>query len=267
MAVVCDITDPFELRLDFAVIGHQRCGSTYFCDLLNSHPSIVCVGEAFNPGFTLLDLSVIQGQTRYVWSRERRDIDSRDQHLQSYMNLLRERSHGRILGAKVFHEHNPTVVSAIAETRIPLIILKRNYLYSYSSWRLATQTHVWHRTSDDRALTHCLVDFDIEEFVSWCQVNDRFYQRFSRADVLELWYEDIFRDETLCRVADYLGVGKGFRRESVEYRQVSPNDLNARFNRFEDVVAKLQHTVYRELLPSYGRKTGCGCGATFAPIR
>lgn len=243
-----------KLALDFSIIGHQRSGSTYFCRLLDSHPDVVCLEEAFNPGFAIEDFTVTDGRTDIAWTWERDAIRRRDADLQGFMDRMRRKTTGKRLGIKLFREHHPAAVAALEASDIPKIVLKRNYLFSYSSWKLAQRTNTWHHLSDTPAPDRSPVDFDLDGFTAWCAETDSFYRRFAGPETLVVWYDELFDRRTFARIADHIGITPDFRTDLVENRRISPVDLAARYAGFERVAELLADSPYEHLLP--GRAMG-----------
>lgn len=138
----------------FVVFAEMRTGSNFLETNLNAFIGIECHGEAFNPHFigypnTEDILGVTQSQ---------RDADP---------NLLLSRIKGQekaIGGFRYFHDHDPRVLETVLEDpRCAKIILTRNPLESYVSWKIAVATGQW-KLTNVKGRKDALAVFDGEEF-------------------------------------------------------------------------------------------------------
>ncbi|AKO98332.1 hypothetical protein MALG_03188 [Marinovum algicola DG 898] len=124
----------------FVVFAEMRTGSNLLEANLNLFDGISCLGEAFNPHFIgypnkteLLDIS-----------REARDSDPA-------ALLDRVRGAEGLAGFRYFHDHDPRILAPLLDDpRIAKIVLTRNPIDSYVSWKIAQKTDQWKLTNVSR---------------------------------------------------------------------------------------------------------------------
>ncbi len=129
------MTDRFDY---FVVFAEMRTGSNFLEANLNAFPGLVCHGEAFNPHFI-----------GYPNSTEILGIsqDMRDADPAQLIETIR-RQDGVLGGFRYFHDHDPRVLDlCLNDLRCAKIILTRNPVDSYVSWKIAKATGQWKLTN------------------------------------------------------------------------------------------------------------------------
>ena len=117
----------------FIVFAEMRTGSNFLEANLNAFDGIECHGEAFNPhfiGYPNKDniLGVSQAQ--------------RDANANHLIDTIKAHSDG-LGGFRYFHDHDPRVLDiALSDPRCAKIVLTRNPVDSYVSWKIAHQIGV-----------------------------------------------------------------------------------------------------------------------------
>lgn len=138
----------------FVVLAEMRTGSNFLEANLNAMPGVSCFGEAFNPHFI-----GYPNKTEILGiSQEDRDADPN--------RLIRriKDEPGLIGGFRFFHDHDPRALGLfLDDPRCAKIILTRNPLDSYVSWKIAQQTGQWKLTNVKRRREAKAV-FDAEDF-------------------------------------------------------------------------------------------------------
>ncbi len=141
---------PFDY---FIVFAEMRTGSNFLETNLNAMEGISCHGEAFNPHFIgYPNKSDCLGVTQ-----SERDADP-----------------GRVIGAirgapglngfRFFNDHDPRVLDiALEDPRCAKVVLTRNPLESYVSWKIAKTTNQW-KLTDVKRRKSAKAQFDAEEF-------------------------------------------------------------------------------------------------------
>ena len=112
----------------FVILGEMRTGS-YFLEMnMNRLQGFTCYGEVFNP--------VLLGD------HKRTDlfgvtIEQRNADPLALMALMQSQTIG-LSGFRFFHDHDPRVLDAVlADTSCAKIILTRNPVESFVSWKIA----------------------------------------------------------------------------------------------------------------------------------
>ncbi|WP_353471180.1 nodulation protein NodH [Salipiger sp. H15] len=146
------MSDRFD---SFVVFAEMRTGSNFLEANLNALDGVTCHGEAFNPHFIGYPNSAeILGV-----SLAERDADPL--HL---LQVIRTQTPGGMGGFRFFHDHDPRVLQALLdEERIAKIVLTRNPVESYVSWKIAQATGQWKLTNVSKR-KDALAEFDAGEF-------------------------------------------------------------------------------------------------------
>ena len=137
----------------FILLAEMRTGSNFLESNLNAFDGIGCHGEAFNPHFIgYPHKTEILGVTQAM-----RDADP--------AQLIRAvKQAPGIGGFRFFHDHDPRALEiALADPRCAKIVLTRNPLESYVSWKIAKATNQW-KLTDVKRRKQAQAEFDAEEF-------------------------------------------------------------------------------------------------------
>ncbi|UWQ79157.1 sulfotransferase family protein [Leisingera sp. S132] len=186
----------------FAVFAEMRTGSNFLESNLNAFDRLTCHGEAFNPHFigypnSTEILSVTQAM---------RDADP--------ARLIQEikAEPGVLGGFRYFHDHDPRVLDLMLEDpRCAKIILTRNPLDSYVSWKIAQETGQW-KLTDVKRRKDAKARFDAAEFAAHVAALQEFQVRLlNRLQTLGqtafyVAYEDLQSLEVMNGLARWLGV-------------------------------------------------------------
>lgn len=186
----------------FVVFAEMRTGSNFLEVNLNALDGVMCHGEAFNPHFigypNRTDLIGITQQMR--------DADPG-----RLIAAIRGEA-GVLGGFRFFHDHDPRVLSPVLDDpRCAKIILTRNPLDSYVSWKIAQATGQW-KLTDVKRRKQAQAIFDGEEFAAHVEALQDFQvlllnglQR-SGQTAFYLAYEDLQDIAVMNGLARWLGV-------------------------------------------------------------
>lgn len=185
----------------FVLFAEMRTGSNFLETNLNALADVQCHGEAFNPNFI-----------GYPKRTELMDItrDERDAAPEKLLSAIRS-APGVLNGFRYFHDHDARVFEpVIDDARCAKIVLTRNPLDSFVSWKIAAQTGQWKLTDVKRrkeAITH----FDPEEFARHLDATQAFQAKIlnrlqvSGQSAFYLAYEDLREINVLNGLAKWLG--------------------------------------------------------------
>ena len=120
------------------MFAEMRTGSNFLEANLNALDGVSCLGELFNPHFigkkSCLELHGY-------------DIAARNADPEGFWAKLRAESAG-LTGFRYFHDHEPRLFAPlIADRHCAKIVLIRNPLDSYVSWKIAQTTGQWKLTN------------------------------------------------------------------------------------------------------------------------
>lgn len=192
------MSDRFD---SFVVFAEMRTGSNFLETNLNALEGVTCHGEAFNPHFIgYPNSSDILGITQ-----AEREADP-----QRLLQVIREATPG-LGGFRFFHDHDPRVLHTLLDdARIAKIVLTRNPVESYVSWKIAQSTGQWKLTNVSKR-KDAQADFDGAEFEAHLERLQDFQLRLMKALQLSgqtafyVAYEDLQDVGVMNGLAKWLG--------------------------------------------------------------
>ncbi|SDY67926.1 nodulation protein NodH [Citreimonas salinaria] len=200
------MTDRFDA---FVVFAEMRTGSNFLESNLNAFDGVTCHGEAFNPHFV-----------GYPNREELLSIDreTRDREPQALLERIRDED--GFNGFRYFHDHDPRILPTVLDDpRIAKIVLTRNPLDSYVSWKIAQATGQWKLTNVKRRKDAQAV-FDADEFAAHMEALQAFQVQITGAlqrsgqTAFHVAYEDLQDVAVMNGLAQWLGVAA--RLDSLE---------------------------------------------------
>lgn len=185
----------------FVLFAEMRTGSNFLEANLNALSDVRCHGEAFNPNFIGYPKQTeLLGMTRA----------ERDAAPEKLISALRT-APGAINGFRYFHDHDARVFDQIIDDpRCAKIMLTRNPLDSYVSWKIAAKTGQW-KLTDVKRRKQATMAFDAEEFARYLDAIQRFHAdilnrlQTSGQTAFQLSYEDLRDIRVLNGLATWLG--------------------------------------------------------------
>lgn len=186
----------------FVVFAEMRTGSNFLETNLNALPSVTCHGEAFNPHFVGYPNSEdILGITK----------DERDLKPERLIQQIKHGPHG-LGGFRFFHDHDPRVLDTLLDDpRCAKIVLTRNPVDSYVSWKIAQATGQW-KLTNVRKRREVQATFDSTEFTQHLTALQEFQvtilNRMQRSGQTAFYvaYEDLQDVDVMNGLATWLGV-------------------------------------------------------------
>ncbi len=138
----------------FVVFAEMRTGSNFLETNINAFDGLACVGEAFNPHFIgYPNREEILGVTQ----------SERDADPDRLMNRIKDNP-DRLTGFRFFNDHDKRALEiCLPDPRCAKVILTRNPVDSYVSWKIAQATGQWKLTNVKHARAEKII-FDAKEF-------------------------------------------------------------------------------------------------------
>ena len=219
----------------FVVFAEMRTGSNFLEANLNAFSGITCHGEAFNPHFigypkTTNILGIDQAA---------RDADPGV--------LLRAIKHdpAAMGGFRYFHDHDPRVLDLVLDDpNCAKIVLTRNPVESYVSWKIAQETGQW-KLTDVKARKAAQVTFDADEFEAHLGALQSFQLKLlnrlqtSGQSAFYVAYEDLQSVEVMNGLATYLGVPEMLEELDKNLKKQNPSPLSDKVSNFEQMAHAL----------------------------
>jgi LPS sulfotransferase NodH len=213
----------------FVVFAEMRTGSNFLEANLNAFDGIVCHGEAFNPhfiGYPNKDniLGVSQAQ--------------RDANANHLIDTIKAHSDG-LGGFRYFHDHDPRVLDiALSDPRCAKIVLTRNPVDSYVSWKIAQATGQWKLTNVKNVRSET-VTFNAEEFENHLTALQEFQifllnslQKTGQT-AFYVAYEDLQDVEVMNGLAAFLGTDARLEALDKTLKKQNPEPISEKVNNFD----------------------------------
>lgn len=199
----------------------MRTGSNFLEANLNAMPGVSCLGEVFNPTFIgKKDQSEMFGI----------DMTARAADPLELLRRLRDRTEG-IAGFRYFFDHDARVLPAVLEDeRCAKIILTRNPIESYVSWKIAQATGQW-KLTNVKNLKTAQIRFDGIEFERHMQALQEFQitllhaLQVSGQTAFYIDYEDIQDVDVLNGLAAFLGVESRLEAPDGTLKKQNPAEI------------------------------------------
>lgn len=210
----------------FVVFAEMRTGSNFLETNLNAMDGVACHGEAFNPHFIgYPNKTDILGITQ----------DDRNASPNRLIETIKQFSDG-LGGFRYFHDHDPRVFDiAMDDPRCAKIILTRNPLESYVSWKIAQETGQWKLTNVKRLKTAKAV-FNPSEFEAHVealqefQVNVMNRLQTSGQTGFYIDYEDLQSLDIMNGLAQFLGVDARLLEHDSSLKPQNPASLEQKLD-------------------------------------
>ena len=219
----------------FVVFAEMRTGSNFLEANLNAFAGIACHGEAFNPFFM-----------GYPKSEPILGVDqaTRDEDPTKLLAAIRGQQDA-LGGFRYFHDHDPRVFDEIVEDqRCAKIVLTRNPVDSYVSWKIAQATGQW-KLTDMKAQKVAQAVFDADEFSAHLDALQQFQitllnrLQTSGQTAFYVAYEDLQSVEVMNGLARYLGVDEQLEGLDKNLKKQNPSPISAKVSNYDEMLEAL----------------------------
>ncbi|MDE0968414.1 MAG: sulfotransferase family 2 domain-containing protein [Octadecabacter sp.] len=218
----------------FVIFSEMRTGSNFLETNLNAFDGLTCHGEAYNPYFIgYPNQAEILGLT----------LESRNANP---LNLLTKiRVANGINGFRYFNDHDPRVFDTVMGDRgCAKIILTRNPVESYVSWKIANATGQWKLTNLKR-LRDDTVTFNAAEFYKHITKLQAFQVRLlntlQKAGQVAFYvdYEDLQDVDVINGLAEFIGVDERLKSLDTSLKKQNPSALSDKVKNFGEMKVAL----------------------------
>jgi len=219
----------------FVVFAEMRTGSNFLEANLNAFEGISCHGEAFNPHFIgYPNATDILGV----------DQETRDTDPTVLLSAIRSKSTG-LGGFRYFHDHDPRVLDTLLnDDSCAKVILTRNPVDSYVSWKIARATGQW-KLTDMKAHKAGQAVFDEAEFSAHLEALQAFQLLLlNRLQTLGqtafyIAYEDLQNVDVMNGLARFLGVNEVLEGLDKSLKKQNPDHISTKVSNYDDMLAAL----------------------------
>ncbi|MDF3414922.1 nodulation protein NodH [Sulfitobacter sp. M57] len=219
----------------FVVFAEMRTGSNFLEANLNAFDGICCHGEAFNPHFIgYPNNEPILGV----------DLETRDADPKALFSAIRK-DPARLSGFRYFHDHDPRVFDTIIrDNTCAKVILTRNPVESYVSWKIAQETGQW-KLTDMKAHKVAQAQFDADEFAAHLDALQAFQvtllNRLQTTGQTAFYvaYEDLQSVDVMNGLARFLGMDEKLEALDKSLKKQNPSPISAKVRNYDDMGAAL----------------------------
>lgn len=215
----------------FVIFAEMRTGSNFLESNLNAIAGLTCHGEAFNPFFIgaenkteLLGVSIVD-----------RNADPT-----ALLNAMRSQTPG-MSGFRYFHDHDQRVFDLVVDDpRVAKVILTRNPLESYISWKIAKASDQWW-LANTKHLKSVRPKFEIGEFEARLDSLQGFQRRLvnrlqqSGQTAFYIDYEDILELKVINGLAGFLGVDGRLGDLVFRFKKQNPEPISDKVSNPEEM--------------------------------
>lgn len=217
----------------------MRTGSNFLEANLNALPGVTCHGEAFNPHF----IGKLN-QTDYL-GVSLADRLADPARLIARMRDATATGSGGLSGFRYFHDHDPRVLPLVMDDpACAKIVLTRNPVESYVSWKIAQATNQWKLTKATKLKT-AKARFDTSDFESHLEALQQFQITLLHAlqtsgqTAFYIDYEDINDTAVLNGLARFLGVEGRLAAPDSTLKKQNPEEIEDKVGNFPEMEAAL----------------------------
>lgn len=218
----------------FVVFAEMRTGSNFLETNINGFDGLMCHGEAFNPSFV-----------GYPNRTETLGVSLGDRTENPHVFLDRVKTADGLNGFRYFNNHDPRVFDTImVDPRCAKVILTRNPVESYVSWKIAKATGQW-KLTDVKRLREDTVTFDEEDFSAHVTKLQAFQvlllntlQR-SGQTAFYIDYDDVKDVDVMNGLAAFLGVEDRLDVLNSKLKKQNPSALSDKVENFEEMETAL----------------------------
>lgn len=204
----------------FVVLAEMRTGSNFLESNINAFDNLACYGEAFNPhfiGYPVKD--ELLGLTH----------SQREENPNLLVDAIKAAP--GLSGFRFFHDHDPRVIDQVlADRKCAKIILTRNPVESYISWKIARATGQWKLTNVTHQRT-AKIEFDPTDFRQFLERIKAFQLKVlhslqeSGQTAFYIGYEDIRDLEVINGLAKFLGSDQQLDNLRKNLKKQNPSPL------------------------------------------
>lgn len=219
----------------FVVFAEMRTGSNFLEANLNAFAGIKCHGEAFNPHF------IGYPNTTQILGV---DQTSRDMDPGALLRAIRH-DPSAMGGFRYFHDHDPRVLDQVLDDpECGKIILTRNPVESYVSWKIAQATGQW-KLTDMKSRKAAQVTFVPAEFEAHLEALQAFQLllmkrlQVSGQTAFYVAYEDLQSIDVMNGIAAFLGVPEMLEELDKNLKKQNPSPLSEKVSNYSQMEAAL----------------------------
>lgn len=218
----------------FILFAEMRTGSNFLENNLNMIDGISCMGELYNPVFIgKPDTDMVCGV----------DLNTREENPLSLIEAIKDKD--GINGFRFFFDHDPRILDHVmADPKCAKIILTRNPVESYISYKIADEADQW-RLMDATHIRKTSTHFSPEGFETYfadlqafqIQLQQMLQKNGQAAFYIN--YDDINDRDAINGISKYLGLEAELERFYTKEKIQNPHKIEDKIENFDEMRAAL----------------------------
>jgi LPS sulfotransferase NodH len=247
-----------NIPIKFTIFSGARSGSSLFCNLLNSHPEILCHSELFN-------LKKIYYSQNISNNLGINTVEERDRNVELFLaKVWQQTLNSNAVGFKILCNQNPSAASLVIKDKTvrKILLVRRNQIKSYVSMLIALKTNEWYLSknkSQGKENQQLSVKVNVEGLHNWIKKHNKCYEsirqqlRNSNQSFLEISYEDLVgpKNELVkSSVLQFIGVSAQPHILQTTLKKQNSENLVDLVSNFGELEEKLRGTELAPLLYS-----------------
>ncbi len=224
--------NPFDY---FIVFAEMRTGSNFLEANLNEIDGLTCYGEAFNPHF--------------IGYPKRNDLVGVTQSMRDgdpfrLIDEMIENTDG-LPGFRYFHNHDPRILDQVVQNpRCAKIILTRNPVDSYVSWKIAKATDQW-KLTNLKFRKSARITFDAKEYEAHVGAQRAFQAHLLKSlqvsgqTAFHIGFDDIPDVNVINGIAKFLGAKGRKEQPSQALKRQNPSPLKDKVKNYDEMIAAI----------------------------
>ena len=214
----------------FVVLAEMRTGSNFLEANINQFDDLSCHGEAFNPFFIgFPDSTEVLGV----------DQVTRDANPQTLIDRIKAQD--GLAGFRFFNDHDERALEIfLTDPRCAKIVLTRNPLDSFVSWKIAQATGQWKLTNINKVRSE-QISFSAEEFETYVAGLQGFQVRVLNTlqrtgqTAFYVAYEDLQDVSVMNGLAQYLGSEARIKALDKSLKKQNPAPMSSKVENFDEM--------------------------------
>jgi hypothetical protein len=239
-----------DRRTRFVIVGTQRTGTTYIRTMLDNHPDVRCIGEAF--------LKAKKGSEYYHTYVDEHGIGflQRTLHkkriLSEYLDTIYGQEQFKAVGFKLMlNQSNPLLKRYFDERAVKIIVLTReNILKTLLSRETAKRRNVFHLKGDQRQFEKITLDCgDLVARLDKIGKENEQLRGFTDGEALQVTYEQVLENgqQEFRRMLSFIDVDED-RTLNSPLVKINPNSIRDIVSNYGDVERTLKNSTYGRYL-------------------
>jgi len=247
---------PELIKRRFVILAASRSGSNMLCRMLDSHPSILCHHEIYNPKGIRLAVALRKtGFTLGTTADRERDPEAFLEHVWFRPTDI------ECVGFKFTHRQNETIYHRLlTDSGIAKIVLRRkNRIKIYVSQKISEALSEWEvYRQQDLVRDRPRVIIDPRLFLERVAFDKAYYTEIREAmrtggqSWIEVFYEDLFSLDTQQMIVRFLGFNPAANDLKIRSIKQNSYDLRDLIANYDDLCRYFEATEYAAELADMG---------------